>query len=103
MSDTKPTDDAKDEPIPADTAVATKEKLEAKLDAHFSDVQATDGPAAAADDEAGDAEDDAEDAKKEDAGEMGKEPDILPRGNALRTRSALLILAGAVPAFLLMA
>ncbi|MBX3192608.1 MAG: glycosyltransferase family 39 protein [Labilithrix sp.] len=46
-----------------------------------------------------------EDAEKKDKDdeEEEKEPDLLPRGNPLRRRSVGIILAGAVPAFLLMA
>ena len=82
MSETKPTDDAKDETAP-------KERLASALDDHFSDVAASE-----AEGESSAAESDDEDAK---------EPDILPRGNPLRKRAIATIFAGGVPAFLLMA
>lgn len=92
MSETKPTDDAKDE-------TALKERLEGALDEPSSDVDA--------DDEGeGEGKEEREEERKEEGEEEddeAKEPDILPRGNPLRTRAVVTILAGAVPAFLLMA
>jgi 4-amino-4-deoxy-L-arabinose transferase-like glycosyltransferase len=119
MSETKPTDDAKDEAAPK------KESLESVLDDH---LPAVDAPAAKADGNADadpkdgdndesdpkdgdndesdpkDGDNDESDAKDGDAkdGDAG-EPDLLPRGNPLRLRAIATILAGGVPAFLLMA
>jgi len=103
MSETKPTDDAKDEP-PAKADV-----LASAIDEHFSNVDAVKKADADEDDE-----DDDDDARAGETGsaeetERGKtkraedEPDILPRGNPLRVRSIAIILGGALPAFLLMA
>ncbi len=93
MSDTKPTDDAKDEVL----------TLEKKPDAALTTgVDETADEAAAADDAAATGVDEtsaADDGEKRDS----KEPDVIPRGNPLRKRSAIIIAAGIVPAFLLMA
>ena len=98
MSDTKPTDHVKDEPLPkdeavTDTAMEREAKLaEADVDATRSGTPAENAPPSATGvDSNGD----------ESTGEAV--PDILPRGNALRARSAIIIAAGVIPAFLLMA
>ena len=121
MSDTKPTDDAKDEPIPKGEVVAENGKdLEAKLDAPSSQLAREISPGTASsasvltgvDETAPPAEiagvDESaavasEAASAEGRADKAKEPDIIPRGNALRMRSALIIAAGVLPAFLLMA
>ncbi|HSO34097.1 MAG TPA: glycosyltransferase family 39 protein, partial [Labilithrix sp.] len=84
MSDTKTTDDVKDEPIPED-----------KLVADAPDETADEGAAAEAPDPG------TSETSEPEAGE--KETDILPRGNPLRMRSAAIIAGGLVPAFFLMA
>ena len=77
MSETIPTDDAKDEALPE------KEVLAKAIDKGDTDEDADDADAA---------EDDAP-----------KEPDLLPQGNPLKRRAIATILAGGVPAFFLMA
>ena len=95
MSDTKPTDDAKDEIITAGAP------LEDKLAADVSDAPAgtPSGPASSPTTGVDGTEEAAEAAAEAET----KQPDVIPRGNPLRKRSAALIAAGIVPAFLLMA
>ena len=81
MSETIPTDDAKDEALPKKEAPET----------------ATDEGSSTEDEAEAEAE------AKEDEEASTKEPDLLPRGNPLKRRAIATILAGGVPAFLLMA
>jgi 4-amino-4-deoxy-L-arabinose transferase-like glycosyltransferase len=93
MSETIPTDDAKDDVLPKedapDTAIAKSSSKPDVDDADDADEK--DEPSDAAKDDADDA----------DAG--SKEPDLLPQGNPLKRRAIATILGGGVPAFLLMA
>ena len=94
MSETTPTDDAKDEMLPK------KEALDTAIDETSSKLE----------ERAADADADAEEAKHDDAQDEAsraddatKEPDLLPQGNPLKRRAIATILGGGVPAFLLMA
>lgn len=115
MSETQPTDRAKKDEEPR----AEDEKNDGKdASARGEEASASDDKSAEA--EAGEDEDGGDDADRDEEGDGGaeakaekaadaeadaaKEPDILPRGNPLRKKRGLIaILAGGVPAFLLMA
>jgi 4-amino-4-deoxy-L-arabinose transferase-like glycosyltransferase len=99
MSEPTPTDDAKDEPV------LKKESRDRALDEQLREMQDVDPlkkPDDDADDEA-DGESDEAGTKADDEDDASKEPDILPRGNPMRRRGIAAILAGGIPAFLLMA
>ena len=113
MSETKPTDDAdvKDEPLPKkegreraiDESLAEVDSIEPRVDREDDDASADGDDAAGDDAETKEANEASEAKAKEAEPEDEKEPDILPRGNPLRRRGIGLILAGGIPAFLLMA
>jgi 4-amino-4-deoxy-L-arabinose transferase-like glycosyltransferase len=117
MSETKPTEDAKDELAPekerpaathSDDAKATATAKEPEGEKASGSADDTDAEDEDADDGEPDAKTEAADAKTEAAdgkSETGEpsEPDLLPRGNPLRRRGIAILLAGGVPAFLLMA
>ena len=101
MSETIPTDDAKDEAVPP------KDALETATDDHTSSGEAAETDAKATPDGDGDDGDgdakSTEDASDADADAAPKEPDLLPPGNPMKRRAIATILGGGVPAFLLMA
>jgi 4-amino-4-deoxy-L-arabinose transferase-like glycosyltransferase len=88
MSETKPTDDAKEK---AALRALLEQAIASALDEHADGKdKGTKAHADRESDESGESDDD-------------QEPDLLPRGNPLRKRALATILAGGVPAFLLMA
>jgi 4-amino-4-deoxy-L-arabinose transferase-like glycosyltransferase len=96
MSEPTPTDDAKDDPVPK------KEGLARALGEHLNELEDVNPLKKKADADA----DDSDGEKKAEAtssDDDAKEPDILPRGNPIRRRGIAAVLAGGVPAFLLMA
>jgi 4-amino-4-deoxy-L-arabinose transferase-like glycosyltransferase len=104
MSETKPTDDAKDETAPKTEAVAAP--IDEKAPAPGPDADAHAHAHAASEDAA--AEDVATKLEKDEGAEDAsveepKEPELLPRGNPMRRRGIAILLAGGIPAFLLMA
>ena len=116
MSETKPTDEAKDEPVkaadpppdpPADKPADAAHRAKA-IDDAFGDVDPLKGNGKKQDDD----DDSSGDVAGKDAeakadtkadGDEEKEPDLLPRGNPMRYASLALVAGGAVRAFLLMA
>ena len=101
MSDTKPTEDVKGEPGSKDGGVADEaENRAATLDG-ADDARPREDRAETANPLTGVDADGGSDGDAE--ADPTKEPDILPRGNPLRMRSAIIIAAGVIPAFLLMA
>ena len=102
MSDTKPTDDPKDESLSTEASAA-------EAPPSPEPQAATDAEARADADVSADDSDTSDRAPAETAADAPppadaeKDSDILPRGNRLRLRSAIIIAAGLIPAFLLMA
>jgi len=95
MSETTPIDDAKDATLPE------KEALETASDETPSKAEPTEASTSKSADES---DDDASAEEGDDAADDAtKEPDLLPQGNPLKRRAIATILAGGVPAFLLMA
>jgi 4-amino-4-deoxy-L-arabinose transferase-like glycosyltransferase len=107
MSDTKPTDDAKDEPITKAPVPANGPPPKTPNGVAASATTGADEDADGADEDASDerpGEEEADAATEAASGaDDAKSNDVVPRGNPTRTRSAILIAAGLVPAFLLMA
>lgn len=112
MTETKPNEDAKDSaPAPQDEEVRADAADDGAHDAGTNGTAKADAEDASADEADGEGEAATDDAAGGASGEAAsgdaeeeKEPDVLPRGNPLRKRRGLIgIVAGGVPAFLLMA
>jgi 4-amino-4-deoxy-L-arabinose transferase-like glycosyltransferase len=101
MSETKPTEDAKDEPVPKKEGLAPAIEDDDGKDGGDAKVATSDSERDSEEPETPEAP--AEEAEAGAHDEDAKEPDLLPRGNPLRRRGLWILLAGGVPAFLLMA